>query len=134
MATCLPLRHWQFVGNLHYSVNGRLLACMHSKASWSVLQDSCTTYEIYAARRLWACLIARPCIKSDPQMAFSLLHASASKTFITTADMAALLTDSFPTLDPATIAHKAFECFEWFLQKVGPDLILLSCFYPYVLH
>ncbi|EIE24996.1 hypothetical protein COCSUDRAFT_46553 [Coccomyxa subellipsoidea C-169] len=70
-------------------------------------------------QRLWACLIARPCIKSDPQMAFSLLHASASKTFITTADMAALLTDSFPTLDPATIAHKAFECFEWFLQKVA---------------
>lgn len=77
-------------------------------------------------RRLWACLVARPTITADPQLAFMLLVNSTPKNIIATQDMAAILTDSFPTLDPASMTKNAFDCFEWYLQKVGPLTPLLS--------
>ncbi len=49
-----------------------------------------------------------------------LLVNSTPKNIIATQDMAAILTDSFPTLDPASMTQHAFDCFEWYLQKVGP--------------
>ncbi len=49
-----------------------------------------------------------------------LLVNNTPKNIIATQDMAAILTDSFPTLDPASMTQSAFDCFEWYLQKVGP--------------
>ncbi|BDA41234.1 probable ubiquitin carboxyl-terminal hydrolase FAF-X [Coccomyxa sp. Obi] len=70
-------------------------------------------------QRLWACLVARPTITADPQLAFMLLVNSTPKNIIATQDMAAILTDSFPTLDPASMTQSAFDCFEFYLQKVA---------------
>ena len=82
------------------------------------------------ARRLWACLVAQPTSPYDHQLAFQLLLRIAHNGHIATADMAAILTECFPSLEPAAMTLKAFECFEYYLQKVGPPF-LLSFLDPY---
>ena len=74
-----------------------------------------------AARRLWACLVESPISPVNPALFFQLLYSSSTRCLIAPPDMKALLTESFPTLQPGAISDAAYDCYTQLFQQACPS-------------
>ena len=74
--------------------------------------------------RLWACLVESPTSPVNPALFFQLLHSSSMRGLIAPSDTKALLTESFPTLQPGAISDAAYDCYTQLFQQAW---LLLGC-------